>query len=131
MRFISGLLFIILFSFMFYYFMPWWWWSAVVPAFIFGFALQLKPVESFACGLLAVGLFWFSMAYWSNYLNNSELLSKMSTLLPFGSANAIFIAISIIGGLLGGLAMQSGQFLRDLISGTPATSKKRYRGRFK
>jgi hypothetical protein len=131
MRFISGLLFILTLSFPLYYFLPWCWWSAVIPAFLIGFGLQMKGVESFLCGFISLGLFWFSMAYWSNSLNDSELLNKMSTLLPFGSAGSTFIAITIIGGLLGGLATMSGQFLRDIISGAPTTSKKRFRGRFK
>lgn len=131
MRFISGFILILLIAFPLHYFLPWWWWSAIVPAFILGLGLQMKGIFSFLCGLLAVGLFWFGMAYWSNSLNGGILLEKMSSILPFGSPNATLIGVGVLGGLLGGLAMLSGKYLRDIVSG-PAlngSSKQRRKSR--
>ena len=52
MRFLIGFVFILILAFPLHYFMPWWWWSAIVPAILFGFGLQMKAYLSFLCGLL-------------------------------------------------------------------------------
>jgi hypothetical protein len=131
MRFITGFILIIVLAFPLHYFMPWWWWSAIVPAFLLGFGLQMKGSLSFLCGFLSVGLFWYLMAFWSNALNGGILLEKMSTILPFGSASKTLIFVGIIGGLLGGLSMLSAKYLRDIISGPLTVPKSKNRGKYK
>jgi len=111
--------------------MPWWWWSAIIPAALLGFGLQMNSLVSFLCGLLSIGLFWLSMAYWSSALNNGILLEKLSTLLPFGSATGTLIGVAILGGLLGGLAMLSAKLLRDILTGSIVPPSVKGRGKFK
>jgi len=131
MRFLSGFILIIILAFPLHYFMPWLWWSAIIPALLLGFGLQMKSYLSFLCGMLSVGLFWFSMAFWSNSLNGGILLEKMATILPFGSASTTLLVVGIIGGILGGLSMLSAKYLRDIISGPVVSTKSKSRGRYK
>lgn len=131
MRFLIGFVLILILAFPLHYFMPWWWWSAIVPAILLGFGLQMKAYLSFLCGLLSVGLFWYLMAFWSNSLNGGILLEKMSTILPFGSPSTTLLFVGIIGGLLGGLSMLSAKYLRDIVSGPLVAPKSKNRGRYK
>lgn len=131
MRFLIGFVLILILAFPLHYFMPWWWWSAIVPAILLGFGLQMKAYLSFLCGLLSVGLFWHLMAFWSNSLNGGILLEKMSTILPFGSPSTTLLFVGIIGGLLGGLSMLSAKYLRDIVSGPLVAPKSKNRGRYK
>ena len=123
MRFLTGLLLNLFFAFILYWLLPWIWWSAIIPALIFGFGLQMKSWLSFLCGFLSVGLFWGMMSFWLSYTNNFILLEKMDSLLPFGSTNGTLIAVSMLGAILGGLAMLSSKQLRDIISGPVVKSK--------
>jgi hypothetical protein len=123
MRFLSGLLLNLIFAFILYWLLPWLWWSAIIPALIFGFGLQMKSWLSFLCGFLSVGLFWGIMSLWLSYSNNFILLEKIDSLLPFGSSNGTLIAVSILGAILGGLGMLSAKQLRDIISGPVVKSK--------
>ncbi len=123
MRFLSGLLLNLIFAFILYWLLPWLWWSAIIPALIFGFGLQMKSWLSFLCGFLSVGLFWGIMSLWLRYSNNFILLEKIDSLLPFGSTNGTLIAVSILGAILGGLGMLSAKQLRDIISGPVVKSK--------
>jgi hypothetical protein len=123
MRFLSGLLLNLIFAFILYWLLPWLWWSAIIPALIFGFGLQMKSWLSFLCGFLSVGLFWGIMSLWLSYSNNFILLEKIDSLLPFGSTNGTLIAVSILGAILGGLGMLSAKQLRDIISGPVVKSK--------
>jgi hypothetical protein len=131
MRFITGLLLNILIALPLHYFLPWLWWSAIIPVFVLGFGLQMNGFLSFLCGLLSVGLFWGGMAYWSNALNNGALLEKMSTILPFGSAMGTLIGVTVLGAILGALAMLSGKFLRDIITGPLIAPSTKSRGKYK
>jgi hypothetical protein len=131
MRFLSGFILIILLALALYYFMPWWWWSAIVPAMLLGFGLQMKGYQSFLCGFLSVGLFWYSMALWSNALNGGILLEKMSRILPFGSPTMTLLVVGIIGALLGGLSMLSAKYLRDIVSGPIIAPKSKNRGKYR
>jgi hypothetical protein len=123
MRFLSGLLLNLIFAFILYWLLPWLWWSAIIPALILGFGLQMKSWLSFLCGFLSVGLFWGIMSLWLSYSNNFILLEKIDSLLPFGSTNGTLIAVSILGAILGGLGMLSAKQLRDIISGPVVKSK--------
>lgn len=131
MRFITGLILTTLLASILHYFLPWIWWSALIPAIILGFALQMKSIISFLCGFIAIGGFWLGMAYWTNVNNEAVLLKKMSTVLPFGSENATLIGVALLGGILGGLAMLSAKYLRDIVSGPAASSKSKNRGKYK
>ena len=131
MRFFSGLILTILLAFPLYYFLPWLWWSAVIPAALLGFGLQMKSFLSFLCGLLSVGIFWYGMAFWSNSLNKGLLLEKMSKILPFGSPDTTLIIIGIIGGILGGLSMLSAKYLRDIVRGPAVQLTSKHRGKYK
>jgi hypothetical protein len=131
MRFATGFILIIVLAFPLYYFMPWWWWSAVIPAALLGFGLQMNSFLSFLCGLLSIGLFWLGMAYWSNASNDGVLLAKLSSLLPFGSATATLIGVAVLGGILGGLAMLSAKLLRDIVTGPIVPPTVKGRGKYK
>ena len=131
MRFLVGFISIIILAFPLYYFFPWIWWSAILPALLMGFGLQMKGYLSFLCGLISVGLFWYLMAFWSNSLNSGLLLQKMSTILPFGSPGTTLLVVGIIGGLLGGLAMLSAKYLRDIVSGPVIAPKSKLRGKYR
>lgn len=133
MRFISGLLLTILFSFIFYYFIPSWWWVAAIIAAVVGFALQMNSWLSFFCGLVTIAGLWWAMMYWQDSVNESQLSAMMANIIGVKTTGNLLLLGTIIGALLGGLGMLSGKLLRDIVSGPVKSkkSKKRKRSRYK
>jgi hypothetical protein len=97
----------------------WWlpWYSLALPTFIIGFVYhQKKAATAFLIGFLAVFLLWFAMIFIINQNNNSILANRLSLL--FFKHQWIFLLMfvnSLIGGLVAGVSMLSGFYLRKAL----------------
>ncbi|MEN9522164.1 MAG: hypothetical protein RL065_541 [Bacteroidota bacterium] len=97
----------------------WWlpWYCLAVPTFFVGFLYhQKKASVAFLIGFLAVFLLWFGMIFLINQDNNSILANRLSIL--FFKHQWVFLLMlvnSLIGGLVAGLSMLSGFYLRKAL----------------
>jgi hypothetical protein len=94
------------------WFLPWY--CLAIPTFVIGFLhLQKKAFSAFVLGFVAVFLLWFVMIFIINQNNNSILANRLS-LLFFKHQWVVLLMLvnSMIGGLVAGIAMLSGYYLR-------------------
>ena len=106
MRFILFILLVAGLSALAESFLPWWM-IAVVP---FGVALLLKMKDgmSFLGGFLGIAIFWFAAALYKDIPNQHILSKRMAELMHLNDYGLLIFVVSLIGGLVGGLAALSG-----------------------
>lgn len=97
----------------------WWlpWYCLAIPTFLIGFIYhQKKSATAFFIGFLAVFLLWFTMIFIINQNNNSILANRLS-LLFFKHQWVLLLMLvnSLIGGLVAGISMLSGFYLRKAL----------------
>lgn len=90
------------------------WWSIAIAAFIIALLIPQKAVRAFLSGFLGVFLLWAVLAWWINMKNESILAKKIATILPLGgNAYVLILVTAFVGGLVGGFAALSGNYLRS------------------
>jgi hypothetical protein len=105
----------ILFVSLFQWFLPWY--TLVIPAFIIGFFKPYKKTyQSFLIGFIAVFLLWGIMIFFINADNQSILANRLSLLFFKHQWVVLLIFVNAaIGGLVAGVAMVSGNYLRKAL----------------
>src|SRR5688572_24343663 len=106
MKFILQILMTAVVGFILQRFFPWW--TVAIACMVTGFYFKNGGFKSFAAGFIAIGLLWFTMAFYIDVTTNSILTEKVNKILPL-PALALTTAI---GGLIGGFASMSGAVLR-------------------
>jgi len=114
MKFIIGIIGMILAGLLAAQFLPWW--SVVLVCFIAGAMLNMKSWKSFLCGLLAIFLLWGLSAGWDFHHGSYVIANRMGDLLGGVSGVAMMFITALIGGLLGGLGSMSGGYFRKIFS---------------
>ena len=90
------------------------WWSAVCLAGILCFAFNTKMLESFLCGLLAMGGLWLVLAWNIHISTEGRLSNKMAALFGLQDPMFLIVATGVIGGITTGLGALSGSALRSI-----------------
>lgn len=98
-------------------------WSVAIAGFMVAIIFNEHAFLSFLGGFLGIALLWGLSTWFLSEANNHILLPKVSAIFSLSSFLMI-VVISVIGGLLGGLAAATGTQLRRLIF--IRTTRKRY-----
>jgi len=114
MKFILGIIGMILAGLLAAQFLPWW--SVVLVCFIAGAILNLNGWKSFLCGLLAMFLLWGLSAGWDFHHGSYVIASRMGDLLGGLGGVAMMFITALIGGILGGLGSMTGGYFRKIFS---------------
>ena len=86
------------------------WWSFVVPVTIFGVVITIKKweVSGFAAGFAAGFLTWLGANLFFDLSSNGIVLTRIGLLISVPKIVVLLIS-GMIGGLLTGLALHTGQ----------------------
>lgn len=92
------------------------WWSFAIPAVLIGALMPQKGAWNFVSGFLGTSLLWLGLTLWIDSANGGILTARMAWVLPVGGKVILLHLLTAgLGGLIAGLASQSGKFLRDLL----------------
>jgi uncharacterized membrane protein len=80
------------------------WWSVAIVAFIISAIIQEKNISSFFNGFLSIGFLWLGMAIFSHQQSDGILTDKIGQLLSLPDSALLFVAVFLVGGLVGGMA---------------------------
>ena len=109
MRFIIGVILIIILSAVAEYYMPWW--TIAIACFAVSFFSGQRPGRAFLMGFTGIAIFWLAVALMHDIANQHILSTKMAALFHLPNY-ALFICVTVfIGGLVGGLSAWSGALL--------------------
>lgn len=111
MNFLKQLFFTLALCFILQYFLPWW--TLALGAFVGGYVFGNNGWVSFLSGLLAVGLLWFSMAFFIDMQTQSVLTEKVARIFPTKTPALLFLLTAIIGGLPAGFAALTGSLVKS------------------
>ena len=110
MRFLLGMILIIILSAVAEYYLPWW--TIAVVCFIVSFFAGLRPGRSFLMGFMGIAIFWLGASMMHDIANAHILSQKMATLFHLPNYG-LFIGVTVlIGGLVGGLAAWAASLFR-------------------
>lgn len=107
MKFTIQLVAIVVTAFLLELFLPWW--SLAIAAFACGYFL--KSSQNFLAGFLAIALLWATTAFIIDQNAAAPLSERMARLFSINKP-LLFLASSVIGGLVGGFATLSGSLLK-------------------
>jgi hypothetical protein len=100
------------------------WWSLAGGAFLLGAVGTRRGGQAFGVGFGGAALSWLLPALWLSARNDGLLARRVAGLLPLGgSVPALLLATAVVAGLVGGLAMLAGCWLRQAIRPTPELQK--------
>lgn len=89
------------------------WWIFAPVTFIISLAVQFTTGwRSFFYGLLIVFITWMLLYLIKDIPNDQVMSSKMANLFNFKNAYSLFIVISLIMGIVGGLASTAAYYIR-------------------
>ncbi len=89
-------------------FLPWY--CIGLAAFIMGFLL--KSNANFLAGFLAIGALWAFNAWLIDTGSHSDLAERVSNIFSLQHKFLLFLAMGLIGGLVGGFSALTGSLLR-------------------
>jgi hypothetical protein len=89
-------------------FMPWY--SIALAAFVMGYLL--KSNTNFLAGFSAIATLWIFNAWLIDSASSADLAERVTKLLMLKYEIVLFLAMAIIGGLVGGFAALTGSLLR-------------------
>ncbi len=110
MRFLSGVMSVLVFSAIAECFLPWW--SVAVISFIVSLLVNARPGSSFLMGFLGVALLWLLVSFWHDVANDHILSTRMAMLFHLPNYSLFILVTVLIGGLVGGLSAWAGALLR-------------------
>lgn len=129
MKTLLAILLIAVLAFILGNFLPWW--SIAIAAFVISVFIKQQPFAAFLAGLLGIGLLWAIQAYLIDVANDSILSRKVASLLPLQGSPALLISFTaLLGGIIGGLAALSGNFLSGP-KRSPADRENYYRSKLR
>lgn len=105
MKFLIQILATIALAYLLQSFFPWW--TAALAAMGAGYYFKNGGFKSFGAGFIAIGLLWFTLAFYIDITSQSILTEKVNKILPLPA----LALTTVIGGLVGGFAAMSGAVL--------------------
>lgn len=113
MRRIAQLLLLIVLSGASLFFLPWYTFAIVI--FLAALFLKTgKAMGSFLTGFFAAGLSWLVLYLWQDRLNESILSTRMAELFTLSSPTTLFLVLSLLAAIIGGLAALAGYQLKKI-----------------
>ncbi len=112
MKFLFKVILIAVLTYAFEQYFPWW--SIGIAAFLGGYLIKTKGLNSFLAGALGVGLIWLWMAWQIDYKTNGILTIKMAELFNLTNKNILIAITAILGSVIGALTAWTGHNLRAL-----------------
>jgi len=98
-----------LFTFLLQLWFPWW--ILVVISWFLGYIAV--PKKSFLIGFFSNAVVWFAYCFLIDLRNNSLLSRKIVELTGLHYVTILIILISVLAGVMGGLACMSGKWIRQ------------------
>ncbi len=86
----------------------------MVLGFLVGFLIPGNGFLAFNAGFLGGGLVWLGLSFRLDVETNSILSEKIVQLFPFSDATLLLIVAGLIGALIGGFSILSGNSLRSI-----------------
>lgn len=112
MKLAAGILSIAILSAVAEQFLPWW--SIAVVAFAIGIVINKKAGQSFLMGFAGIAIFWLVAMIFKDVPNDHILSRRMAMVFRINSYMLFMLIISILGGLIGGMAACAGSLLRPV-----------------
>lgn len=88
------------------------WWSILIIAFAMALLLKSKIKHPFWLGFIPVFSAWVFLCLWKSILNQNLLAARIAKLFHLPHWSILILITGIIGGLLGGLGVYTGYWLR-------------------
>lgn len=114
MKYFIFIITIIVLGYATHLFLPWW--TIVVIAGFVGVFTEYSGIRAFVLGFLSVALLWGLYAAFVNYQNEGIIANRLGALFGNMSPASLILITSLIGGLLGGLGVLTGNQGRKLIT---------------
>jgi hypothetical protein len=105
MKFVLQILVTIALAFFLQSYFPWW--TVALSSLAAGYYFKNGGFKSFGAGFIAIGLLWFTLAFYIDVTSQSILTEKVNKILPLPA----LALTAVIGGLVGGFAAMSGAVL--------------------
>ena len=112
MKFIFGIIGMMVLGLLTAQFLPWW--SVVLVCFVVGAMMNMNGWKSFLCGLIAIFLLWGLSAGWAFHHGSYLIANRMGDLLGGVGGVALMFITGILGGLVGGLGSLTGGYFRKI-----------------
>ncbi len=90
-----------------------WWVIAIIP-FVAGIFINKKGGASFIAGFAGIALFWLVAVLIKDIPNEHILSRKMATIFKLPNYGLLILVVTVLGGLIGGLAAWAGSLLRKV-----------------
>ncbi len=90
------------------------WWIFIPVLFLCGTLLPKEKASSFILGFAALFLLWFFYCFKIDQQNNQILSHRIIQLFHLPNSFLLIVVISILGGLLGGLASWCGNLFKKI-----------------
>ena len=113
MKYLFGVLGIIIFGFAIQSFMPWW--SIVIVCAIVGASIKMQSFQSYFVGFLGVFLLWGFYAFFLNQNNDGILAERMGNLFGGIGPTQLVLLSAFLGGFIGGLGALTGRLGSNLL----------------
>ena len=113
-RYWTGVIFMLVTTLAFSAYLPWW--GFLGFALVLGFFIEQTDQRSFTCGLLGAGLAFLIKMLMVNSANEGILAAKIGALFGLKGAFGLILVSVLLFGLLGGLAVWSGNLFRQQLT---------------
>lgn len=98
------------------YFGPWWLMPIVCFALCFWKTKSVK--EAFGVAFAAVSTLWLALAMYQNFVTQGVITLKIADLFRIPNAALLFTAVTVVGGLVAGVAGMAGYYCRAAFAPT-------------
>ena len=114
MKYIFGIIGIIVLGFFIQSVLPWW--TIAIVAAIIGASIKFTNLQSYAVGFIGVFLLWGIYAGFINNANEGILAIRMGALFGGLGAYQMVLVTALLGGIIGGFGALTGRLGKNLLS---------------
>jgi hypothetical protein len=111
MKFLLGIMLIIIFSAIGEYFLPWW--MIAVVSFLVSLFTAQHPGRSFLMGFLGIAIFWLATCVILDAANSHILSTRMAGVFHLPDHTLFILVTTLVGALVGGLSAWAGALVRS------------------
>lgn len=89
------------------------WWGIAITGLVLGFQMKPSSGKAFGIGFVALFLLWSGQALYIHLANDGILSTRIAEMLGVGSPILVILITGIVGGLVSGLAVLCGSFIKE------------------